>query len=143
MTQTSLSYTREQKIYLALWRKAQIEDREISVTLRSYNEAISMRMAMYRTIRPYRTEKIIDEDLRLASERFVISVLKDSKVLTLKPRNTLTAAELAMAEIGLTEEDLLTPEEKILQNIMEQKLDEILPPSEDSDLPKSNPFYSR
>lgn len=136
------SLTREQKIYLALWRKAFKDNASVEVNLRTYNEALSMRMAMYRTIRPYRDEELVDEELRLASERFVISVLKDSKTLVIKPRGTLSAAEQAMADLGITEEDLLSPEERLLYSNMEREIDELIQPVEDLGK-KSNPFYTR
>ena len=100
-----------------------------------------MRLGLYRAIRPYRTGKLFDEDLRRAAEGFVISPEeRDGKYfLILKPRMTLSELEAQMASIGLDDEDLLLEEERLAK----KSLEELLPATPAGPPVRSNPFYTR
>lgn len=106
---------REDRIFLAIWRKVAAGGTPL-LTLKSESEAISVRMKLYRVIQPYRAGKIDDEQLAMAAEKFVVSITGNQ--LTFKEKVTAKAAEKLFAELGLSEADLLTPEEAESQERM-------------------------
>lgn len=137
--------SREMRICLAIWRKAYRERNEgldpIVINCSSLNAAISLRQAMYRAVRPYRTGEAFDEDIRQASELFVVYLEKQADPLEphrliLKPRSTLNELEAELENLGLTEQDLVLHEERLMGGA----LNEFLAP--ESDRP-ANPFYER
>lgn len=142
---TTLS--RETRIYLAIWRKAyQQKDTglpPIVVKASSRSTLLSMVTAMYRAIKPYREGKLHDEELTRAAEAMVISAPKagpgEPHVLTLKERKTLLDLEAELADLGISELDLLTPEERLQQ----ASLAEFLQPEVKPALRSDNPFFTR
>lgn len=103
--------TQENRIYLAIWRKALEKGSSITLNMENNSLAMSARMAMYRAIRPYREGKDFDPVLAEAAAKFVIVHQKKPPALILAPRRSLSAAEAMMEELGMIAEDLLTPEE--------------------------------
>lgn len=132
--------SREYRIYLALWRKAVLNpDQLVTVNLPNYSLALSTRMSMYRAILPFRKGLIFDEELSLASERFVIFVVKGPDKaaphqVVFRPRLTLQAIEAEFGALGLSENDLLLFDEKFLDAEFTASI---------TNLPPKNPFYSR
>ena len=72
---------KEIKIYLAIWRHAMRTNAPVEIKLKSNGQALSMRMAMYRAMKHYRENPMLDPELTKASEVFAISVEKGSKSL--------------------------------------------------------------
>lgn len=145
--------SREYRIYLAIWRKAQ---REIATAKLSpvvihasnFSTALAIRQGMYRAIRPYREGHAIDEELRLASENFVIScIAKEDKssvhTLTLKQRSTLSELEREILALGIDDADLLTLEEKLAQASLGEFLSSPTGPAVEFMPKRSTPFYTR
>ncbi len=139
--------TREQRMFLAIWRKA-YRDREkpepVAFRASSKSSALTIRSGMYRAIRPYRQGILIDEELRQASEMFVVSVPvgKDPKsihTLTMKPRTSLSDLEAEFLNLGLEEADLMLPEEAALN----QGLAKLVDKSNLGAQRPTNPFYTR
>lgn len=137
-----LDLSREVRIYLAIWRKAYLqrdEETPVSLTASSFTAALILRRGMYRAIRPYRYSERFDEELKKASEMFVVSVeqQKDPKsphTLVMKRKLSLNELEAELLNLGLDENDLILPEEKMLN----ENLQEFLKPDT-----ASNPFYTR
>lgn len=100
--------------------------------------AVSMRQGMYRAIRPFRTGKDFDEELRLATEYFVVYLErqtdpKSKHKLLLRPRLSLSELEAELLALGLDEDDLLLDAEKGLVKSLDTFIE----------TPAVNPFYSR
>lgn len=104
--------SREKRIYLAIWRKAWREQAE-TLTVKMPNEslALTVRMSMYRTIKPYREGALFDDELRMAADKYVLVIQKSPPAIVLTHRKSADAAELAFADLGLDEMDLMTEEE--------------------------------
>ena len=137
---------KEIKIYLAIWRHAMRTNAPVEIKLKSNGQALSMRMAMYRAMKHYRENPMLDPELTKASEVFAISVEKGSKSLWLRERKSLGAAKDAMEQLGLSEDDLMTPGEQAIKQRIEAELGEVLhgEPEELAADPliAANPFYS-
>jgi hypothetical protein len=84
--------SREKRIYLALWRKAQREQTPISFKVRDKDTGLSIRMAMYRTIKPYRQGTEIDEELYKAAQNFVLVTKESPSRIIITPRVTALVA---------------------------------------------------
>ncbi len=140
----SKSIPREQRIYLAIWRKAYLERDSgkpaITIKASNRNVAIAMRQGMYRAISPYRTGKAFDAQLTAAAEVFVVHLPPDpSQELFLRPRITLSELELSLSELGIEEDDLLVTEERMEQASLEEFLESpTIAPQR-----TSTPFYTR
>lgn len=111
-------FTREQRIFLALWRKAVREPgRTVRIELSNQSLALSAKVGLYRAIRPFREEKFFDDELRKACEAFVVVVKAIPETtkwsVELLERKLLGELDALMAEIGIDEEDLLLPEERV------------------------------
>lgn len=129
--------SREKRIYLAIWRKVWKEQLpSLTVKMPDYNLAMSVRMSMYRTIRPYREGTLLDNELRMAADQYVLCLQKSPPAIVVTLRKTADAAEAAFADLGLDEMDLLSEEEASLLKIAESI-------TEDLAHPEPNPFYSR
>lgn len=132
--------TQENRIYLAIWRKAAREDKEIVLQLPDNRIGLSTRMAMYRALRPFRDGSQFDPELALAGERFVLvydpPAHGRNAQLRVTPRRTLSTAEAMAADLGLDEDDLMTPEE------LEQRM-KLMSVQADAEAAANNPFYSR
>jgi hypothetical protein len=142
---TTKPISREYRIYLAIWRKAfkeRLSDRpEVTINASNRNLAIAMRQGMYRAIRPFRNGIMFDEELRQASELFVVFLTRNEDAgapttLILRPRITLNELERDLVNLDLDEEDLLLTEERMAQ----ESLSDILP---DHAPARSTPFYNR
>lgn len=139
--------TRENRIYLAIWRKAWREKDlglpPVVVKASSRSTLLSMVTAMYRAIRPYREGKLHDTELQRAAEGFVISAPKagpnQPHVFVLRERKTLLDLEAELADLGISEEDLMTAEERLQRD----SLAEFLQPEVKPALRSSNPFFGR
>lgn len=133
--------SKEQRIYLAMWRKAGLQPETanpVAIELPNPSVALTVRMAMYRAIRPYRSGLLHDPDLFSAAERFVLKVSKlpDGRaVLAIVPRTTLAAAELAMLSLGLDDEDLKLFEERMVDEKLENLISTMPAPD--------NPYFKR
>ena len=130
--------TQENRIYLAIWRKALEGGKEITLKMENNSLAMSARMAMYRAIRPYREGRDFDAILAEAAAKFVIVHQKKPPALIMTLRKSLSAAEAMMAELGMLAEDLLTPEE-LAQRERLLEIQQEGPVSDQS----STPFYTR
>jgi hypothetical protein len=128
----------ETRIYLGLWRKAARTGDDITITLGSYNEALAVRMGMYRAIKPYRKGQLLDEELAKAADEFTPGVIKGSCELVLRKRRGNALADLAAEQAGLEPEDLYTPEEIAAQRSAERVIGELL-----AEKPVENKFYTR
>lgn len=139
---TTKTISREQRIYLAIWRKAWLErdsGSDLTINCSSKSMALTQRLGLYRAIRPYRIGEAFDEELRQAAETYVACLVqdKDKWAIKLRPRMILSELEAELAALGLDEEDLLLQEEKLMS---EELKDFVESPS----LPRpANPFYKR
>lgn len=136
--------TREYRIYLALWRKAERERETphpaVSLRVPTRSLALAVRTGMYKAIKPYRDTIAHDEELLAASEHFVVSSSQDpdgSYTITLMPRLSLTELDAQLDALGLTEDDLALPEEKSVPKLLE----ELMAPKEATT--RVTPFYTR
>jgi hypothetical protein len=131
--------SREYRIYLALWRKALLGSEIVEIKAPSRSMAIAMRQGMYRAIRPFRSGKMVDEELRQAAEKYVVFL--DEEKLILRERMTLSAleTEIGLDVLGIDEEDLLLGDERALKIELEQ----ILEIDEKPVAKSSTPFYTR
>lgn len=105
--------TRLDRIYLALWRKA-VQNSGLVIRLPDKALALSMRLGLYRAIRPYRSGKLYDEELYQALSTLVIKVVENNKKITIEfiERPVLYLLEDQLTDLGIEENDLLLPEEK-------------------------------
>lgn len=130
--------SREQRIYLAIWRKAfKTPDETVRFQIGDKSTALSTRMAMYRAIRPFRENISSDHELFKAGEIFVLKLCEFNPGvwgIELAHRKTLTAAELAFENLGLDEADLNLFEESAAL----EDLKSLLPEAE-----RSTPFFTR
>jgi hypothetical protein len=134
-----LDISRENRIFLALWRKA-IRKEEVRLKCLSDNQAITTRLAMYRAIKPFRMDEFEDPELYDAANRLAIRI-EGSDIIIVEKTSTITA-EAAMLQFGLTEDDLLTPEERVAQSRMEEQLEKLIErDSSDIPLKQKNEFY--
>lgn len=143
--------SREHRIYLALWRKAYREDKAIEIKLSTFSEALTLRSAMYRAIKPFIEGMNPDEELVAVREKFAISVLPQSNILTIRPKILLGKLEGMLEGLGVDERDLMTPEEIRALDALE----EFITPADaaklgPNDLPPTklplaapNPFFKR
>lgn len=138
--------SRELRICLAIWRKAYAERNSaepVTVNCSNLNAAISIRQSMYRAAKPFRSGERFDEEVRLATELFVVYLEKQDDPakqhrLILKHRSTLTELDAELEALGLSESDLLLKEEKLATS----KLDEFLEKPDDEG-GRATPFYTR
>ena len=135
--------SREYRIYLALWRKAAVDDHwDKTIKCSSLNMAIAMRQGMYRAIRPFRRGESLDEELRLSAEKFVVYIDKEAHQLIFRERLTLKEMEGMFDTLGLDEEDLLLGDERdiaaSLSNFIQRS-----DPSAESEPERTTPFYTR
>lgn len=131
---SSAQISREYRIYLAIWRKALKSEEPVEIKCSSRNMAIAMRQGMYRAIRPFRSGTRIDEELRVASEKFVVFI-KDN-ILEIRPRLTLAELDTMFDEIGIDEEDLLLGDERA-------KFEELKTFIDDTKIRPTTPYYKR
>ncbi len=134
--------SREYRIYLALWRKAFKLNETVRFQASTWAMAIAMRQGMYRAIRPFRTDAMLDQELREAAEKFVVVIEKqpDPKVphwIVIKPRMTLSELEASLHDFGLDEDDLLFGDERLIDHALQDLIEEEAAP------PKATPFYQR
>lgn len=127
--------TREQRIHLAIWKKAlTMLPRELTITLNSAPMAISIRQGLYRSIKPYRSGELIDSQLQEASERLVVYLDKEKGNLVFREKQGLNVLEEMLDDLGITETELTTEEERTLKVDLEELLN----------APKrETPFYTR
>ncbi len=130
---------REKRIYLAIWRKVWREQLDqLVIKMPSYNVAMSVRMAMYRTVRPYREGALFDNELKLSSEKYVLSLQRTPPAIVVTLRQTAEVAEDVFASLGFDEEDLMSEEELMAMRIAENVSDEVSAPPTGE-----NPFFTR
>ena len=103
---------REKRIYLAIWRKAWKDQADsLVIKMPDYNTAMSVRMSMYRTIKPYRNGDLYDDAIKMASDKYVLALQRDPPAIVVRKRLTTDAAEDMMTLLGIDEADLMTAEE--------------------------------
>jgi hypothetical protein len=76
-----------------------------------YNTAMSVRMSMYRTIKPYRNGDLYDDAIKMASDKYVLALQRDPPAIIVRKRLTTDTAEDMMTLLGIDEADLMTAEE--------------------------------
>ena len=96
---------------------------------------------MYRAIRPFRDGTINDDDLRRASEKFVIYLVQGEKpadphFLEWRERKALAILEEAWDSFGIDEQDLLVGDERAIGTKLKRLLNEVEPV-------RVTPFYER
>lgn len=131
----------ENRVYLAIWRKAGRSAAEFTIKMASDAEAHALRMGLYRAIRPYRNESKVDPELKAASDKWVVVVKKGTNEVLLAPRKGDKIAERLMTELGISEADLLTPEEIEAREVVERIKKNLESPAGDAGV--ENKFYSR
>jgi len=133
------------RIYLALWKKAYEEKdlglKPITINASNFSVATSMRVGLYRAIRPYRNREAFNSVLEAAAEYIVPTLAKpednsDPCVITFLPRKSLSELELQLQSLGIGEADLQTPEEKQINEDLKLL-------AEKPEVRKSNPFFKR
>ena len=130
---------REKRIYLAIWRKVWREQLEqLHIKMPSYNLAMTVRMSMYRTIQPYREGALHDDELKMASEKYILALQKEPPAIIVALRKTAEVADLIFADLGLDEADLMTEEELSSLRAVEAISEGMAAP-----LTNENPFYTR
>ena len=129
---------REKRIYLAIWRKAWKDQADsLIIKMPDYNTAMSVRMSMYRTIKPYRNSELYDDAIKMASDKYVLALQRDPPAIIVRKRLTTDAAEDMMMLLGLDEADLMTTEEAESLASMTKVSDALASER------KSNPFFTR
>ena len=118
------AFSREQRICLALWRKAMREKDDdskpnVQLVLSSQSTALSVRLSFYRSIKPFRNEVYLDPELKVAAENFAVTmrpVTNDPPkyVVELTPRLSLNELESQLDALGITENDILLGAEQEL-----------------------------
>lgn len=126
--------TRETRIFLALWRKAYTSGEPIVINAKSPSDAMRIRMALYNAIKPYRVEGV-DDELRLAGEALAIST--KASVVTIGPRVLRAYADDLAEAFGLTDDDLITAQEREAKEVMEASLTRLM------ETQTANPFYKK
>jgi hypothetical protein len=137
--------SRETRINLALWRKA-LRDGGLSLQLKDFSQALAFRLSLYRALKPYRENEFLDPELFEASIKYCVAVPKNTGDLMITERKSLVAAEQIMLDLGLTEVDLLSPEEQMISAKMLDELRGLAIDEEPSGFkPASAPneFFSR
>lgn len=133
--------SRENRIYLAIWRKA-LRDKDtnpLTINCSSFKIALRQRVGFYRVIRPYRNGEAYDSELATAAEQVVPTLSPKSDgpaTITFLPRKSLELAEAIFADLGLDDSDLLSQEELDSIRAADQALGTLMPP-------RANPFYTR
>ena len=144
--------TRQTRIYLALWRKAYTDlqlsgpdDFEpLTIFTAKQSLAVSHKTGLYAAIRPYR-EAGLDPILHAASEALVVKILTPEETGTelfqtsLCPRETFPSLDEALTRLGISDKDLLTPEEQEAERLVEK----LVLKSEETEAPRATPFYTR
>jgi hypothetical protein len=101
--------TREDAIFLSLWRRAGRGNPPPPMDLGDPSKAITIRAKLYRVTQPYRQGRLDDPDIQIAMEKFAISA--KGNIVSFTPRVTGIIAEEIFSSLGMTEMDLMTPEE--------------------------------
>lgn len=125
--------SREARICIAIWRKAYLErDKEpLVINAANYSAAISIRQALYRAIHPYRNNELFDEELFQASEKIVPYIPKARNLeaphqIIMKSRVALGLLENELEALGISEIDLITPEEQEITKRINQEVKELI-----------------
>ena len=134
---TNLS--REARICLAIWRKTSTEPDGFPIKMASRALAIACRQTMYRVIKAYRGRPDLDPILSEAADKFVVTLHPTDPVISMTPRKTLEALELAILDLDLDESDLMTSSERAAQASIDRLLDQASSPEPT----RSTPFYER
>ena len=134
--------SRATRIYLAAWRKAYRERDQsaapVSLLASTKQLAIAHQQNLYRAIRPYRNGHASDDELNKAWEVLVVAIHDAPDGLyevRIQPRLTLAELEKEFSRLGLSEDDLITTEERKVT----EELKTLLSPENG----KTNPFYRR
>lgn len=128
--------SKEQKICLAIWRKALLSPETFILKIPSKSTAQTIKRTLYKVIQPYREETLFDTDLSEAAQTLVPKVNEVSGEwhITFHPRQTLVDLTPQLEALGISELDLLSPEERAAQ----ESLQKLMPAK-----PTSTPFYTR
>ena len=126
--------SRENRIYLAIWRKVAGMEDDLTIKLTSHTEAVSMRLGLYRAMTPYRSGDMTDPELAAVADTHSVFIAPKSSEIVIRRKIGLLAAEGLMEELGIGEDDLITYEEKELSDRMTGLMTDL-------SAGKDNPFY--
>jgi len=132
------SLTEEQRICLAVWRKAAASPETFSLKLSSKSAAETIKRTLYRVIKPYRDGATYDAVLNEAAEQLIPKITEATPSgfqITFAPRQTLHELHEQLDVLGITAEDIMSEEELEAK----KSLDRMTGASTSS----TNPFYSR
>lgn len=110
----------------------------MTIPLKSHAEALRIKIALYRAIKPFTAHEPFDPMLSDATSIASLSVLKDSSDLIIRPKLTLDLAERIAGDLGLVESDIQDDSAAALESV--QKLVEEEAQRDDR---RSTPFYNR
>lgn len=119
--------------YLEVWRRAYREG-EIALTLPTYSQALSLRMALYNAIKPYRDGKMVDVELEAAADACSILLTKGSNELVCTTKMKHGMADLILDQLGLAAAPVATEAQESIDRIFEEL---------NSNKAPANPFYKR
>ena len=129
--------SRENRVFLALWRRTSEYPEGFTVKLSNRSLAISTRQGLYRAVKPFRG---VDGDpvLSDAADKFVVSFGgPEDNWIVFRPRKGLSEIEAQFAELGITEADLASPEERAILESGNRLAEELSKPI------VATPFYTR
>lgn len=130
---------REARIYSALWKRG-LSGQPIPITMPTHHAALSLRMAMYRFLKPYRLNPLLDPVLTDCAERLAISVPhKPSTEIIIREKVSLDFAEIAALQAELTDNELMSEMERDLKLLAVPDN----PDEEAAKLAAPNPFFTR
>jgi len=129
--------TQEQKLCLAIWKKAHADPENFVVKLKTKSTAQTLKRTLYRVIRPYRTGKLYDPILTEVCEKLVPKInpgYLEGWQITFGERQTISELSDQLEALGITAEDLMDEEELAAV----ESLKKLTAPSS-----TPNPFYDR
>jgi len=130
--------TEEQRICLAIWRKAAANPSTFTVKLSTKASAQTVKRTLYRVIRPYRDNELYDPVLTAACQQLIPAIreaLPTGWEIYFSARKTLHELHSQLSLLGITDEDIMSEEELEAKRSLERLT---APPVE-----KPNPFYDR
>lgn len=146
-------FTKEQLLLQALWRKAAREG-EVEIKLKSKSDATRLRFNLYNAVRLVREGKVVDEELRAATEGCSISL--EGEVLTIRQKSrtaTFQAIAGLLGEEGLAEALAAAPsvsadtggaaEASELAAMRERLAKEFADKPAERTAPRVTPYYTR
>lgn len=102
---------RAQRIRVEILKRGLAAGR-LELTFPDTNTALSFKMKLYQTLGKFKASDPVLQDF---SEQMVIRLKKGSTIVTLEPRVD-EAEEALLKQLGISEDDLLSDDEKALQS---------------------------